>query len=122
MFGYLVYKTFSIFCGGLYCKVGFPGGSDTKESSCNAGDLGSIPGGEDPLEKGMAAHSTILVLPGESAQTEEPGRLQSLGSQIRTQLSNGAHTHIVNYSRRETNTYSMKKHSLSCPTLRPHGL
>ena len=26
--------------------VGFPGGSDSKESSCNAGDLGSIPGFE----------------------------------------------------------------------------
>ena len=24
--------------------MGFPGGSDGKESSCNAGDLGSIPG------------------------------------------------------------------------------
>ena len=24
--------------------LGFPGGSDSKESSCNAGDLGSIPG------------------------------------------------------------------------------
>ena len=24
--------------------VGFPGGSDGKESACNAGDLGSIPG------------------------------------------------------------------------------
>ena len=23
--------------------MGFPGGSDSKESSCNAGDLGSIP-------------------------------------------------------------------------------
>ena len=27
----------------LYCWLGFPGGSDGKESSCNAGDLGSIP-------------------------------------------------------------------------------
>ena len=61
--------------------MGFPGGSDSKESSCNAGDLGSIPGGEDPLEKGMATHSTILVLPGESAWTEEPGGLQSVGPQ-----------------------------------------
>ena len=26
------------------CKEGFPGGSDSKESACNAGDLGSIPG------------------------------------------------------------------------------
>ena len=24
--------------------MGFPGGSDGKESTCNAGDLGSIPG------------------------------------------------------------------------------
>ena len=36
-------------------------------------------GGEDPLEKGMAAHSSIL--PGESPWTEEPGGLQSMGSQ-----------------------------------------
>ena len=26
--------------------MGFPGGSDSKESACNAGDLGSIPGSE----------------------------------------------------------------------------
>ena len=38
-------------------KVGFPGGAVGKESTCNAGDLGSIPGWEDPLEKGMATHS-----------------------------------------------------------------
>ena len=31
--------------------VGFPGGSDSKESACNAGDLGSIPGsGRSPGE------------------------------------------------------------------------
>ena len=29
--------------------MGFPGGSDRKESACNAGDLGSIPGlGKSP--------------------------------------------------------------------------
>ena len=38
----------------------FLGGSDSKESACNAGDLGLIPGLEDPLEKGKAAHSSIL--------------------------------------------------------------
>ena len=27
----------------MYC-LGLPGGSDGKESACNAGDLGSIPG------------------------------------------------------------------------------
>ena len=36
-------------------------------------------GQEDPLEKGMAAHSGILTW--RIAWTEEPGRLQSTGSQ-----------------------------------------
>ena len=31
--------------------MGFPGSSDGEEPACNAGDLGSIPGWEDPLEK-----------------------------------------------------------------------
>ena len=32
--------------------MGFPGGSDSKESICNAGDLGSIPGvGKSPREE-----------------------------------------------------------------------
>ena len=36
-------------------------------------------GQEDPLEKEMATHSSILAL--EIPWTEEPGELQSLGSQ-----------------------------------------
>ena len=40
--------------------MGFPGGSDSKESACNVGDLGSTLGWEDPLEKGMATISSIL--------------------------------------------------------------
>ena len=32
-------------------RVGFPGGSEVKASAGNAGDVGSIPGLEDPLEK-----------------------------------------------------------------------
>ena len=39
---------------------GFPGGSYGKESACNAGDLSLISVSEDPLEKGMATHSSIL--------------------------------------------------------------
>ena len=39
----------------------FPGGSDGEESACDAGDLGSILGWEDPLEEGMAIHSSILA-------------------------------------------------------------
>ena len=37
-------------------------------------------GGEDPLEKGTAAYSSILAW--EIPWTEEPGGLQSMGSQI----------------------------------------
>ena len=40
----------------------FPGGSAAKESTCNAGDLGSIPGlGRSPLEKVTDSHSSILA-------------------------------------------------------------
>ena len=48
-----------------------PGSSAGKESASNAGDPGLIPGGEDPLEKGMGTHASILAwrLP----WTEEPG-------------------------------------------------
>ena len=53
--------------------MGFPDGSDSKESAYNAGDLDSIPGQEDPLEKGMATHSSIL--PWEIPRTEQPGGL-----------------------------------------------
>ena len=45
----------------------------------NTGDMCSIPGLEDPLEKGMAIHSSILAW--KIPWTEEPGRLQSIGSQ-----------------------------------------
>ena len=63
-------------------KRAFPGGSDGKESACNMRDLGQ----EDPLEKEMATHSSILA--GKVSWTEEPGGLQSTGSQSQTQLSN----------------------------------
>ena len=41
--------------------MAFPGGSDSKESACNAEDLDSIPGLEDPLEEDMATQSSILA-------------------------------------------------------------
>ena len=59
--------------------MGFPGGSDSKASACNAGDPASIPGWEDPLEKEMAAHSSTLAW--KIPWMEDPGRLQSMGSQ-----------------------------------------
>ena len=45
----------------------------------HAGDPGLIPGLGNPLEKGMATHSSILTW--EISWTEEPSGLQSMGSQ-----------------------------------------
>ena len=61
-----------------------PGGSDGKESTCNAADLGSIPG----LGRRAWQPTTPIFLPGESPWTEEPGGLHSMQSQSRTRLSN----------------------------------
>ena len=57
----------------------FPSGSASKESACNAGDRVQFLGWEDPLEKEMATHSSILVW--EILWIEEPSRLQALGLQ-----------------------------------------
>ena len=59
--------------------VGFPCISVSKESSCSAGSRAQSLGWEDPLEKEMATHSSILVW--KISWTEEPGGLQSMGSQ-----------------------------------------
>ena len=58
---------------------GFPGGSDGKESACNAGDGVQSLDWEDLLEKGIATHSSILAW--KIPWTEEPGGLQSKGFQ-----------------------------------------
>ena len=50
-----------------------------KNSLANAEDASSIPGWEDLLEKEMAIHSSMLAW--EISWTEDPGRLQSVGSQ-----------------------------------------
>ena len=54
------YKLYIYYIKLLYL-LGFPGGSDGKESVWNVGDPGLIPRQEDPLEKGMATHSSILA-------------------------------------------------------------
>ena len=41
--------------------VGFPGSSAGKESTCNVGDLGLIPGLGRSLEKEKATHFSILA-------------------------------------------------------------
>ena len=58
---------------------GFLGGSVVKNLPASAGDVGSIPGSGTSPEKEMATHSSILAW--EIPWTEEPGGLQSMGSQ-----------------------------------------
>ena len=50
-----------------------------KGSICNVGDQSSIPGWEDPLEKGRTTHPRILAW--RTLWMEEPSRQQSMGSQ-----------------------------------------
>ena len=74
------------FLSGSLCLVlylwlqGFPGGSDSKESAFNVEDPALIPEfQEDPLEKGVVTHSSVFAW--RIPWTEEPGGLQSMGSQ-----------------------------------------
>ena len=62
-----------------YDKPRLPGGAVGKNLPATAGDAGLIPSREDPLEEQMATHSSILAW--EIPWTEEPGGLQSMGSQ-----------------------------------------
>ena len=47
----------------LYLTWGFPDSSVGKESTCNAGDLGLIPGSGRSAGEGIGYHSSILGLP-----------------------------------------------------------
>ena len=69
-------KKFFFFLAELLCLV--PGGSDGKESACSVGDWVQSLGWEDPLDRKMTTHPSILVR--KIPWTEEPGRLQSMGS------------------------------------------
>ena len=67
-------------CGGRWClftEACFSS-SPGKESACSVEDLGSIAGLGRSLEKEMALHSSIPAW--RTPWTEEPGRLQSVGS------------------------------------------
>ena len=59
--------------------MGFPGGSVVKNLPAKQEMWVQSLGWEDPLEKEMASHSSILAW--ENPWSEEPGGLQSMGSQ-----------------------------------------
>ena len=75
---------------------GLPKWLSGEECTCQAGDVDW----EDPLEKERTTHSSILAW--EISWIEEPGRLQSTGSQkswtqltnTQTQLTNTQNVHI----------------------------
>ena len=69
----------SDFFKGLWIFQGFPSGSDGKESACNMGDLGLIPGSRRSLggRHGNPLQYSCL----ENPKTKQPGGLQSIGSQ-----------------------------------------
>ena len=59
--------------------MGFPGGSEIKNPPAVQETRIRSPGREDPLEEEMAAHSSVLAW--RIPWTEEPGGLQSMGTQ-----------------------------------------
>ena len=80
-----------------------------KNPPANAGDARDT-GQEDPLEKEMATHSSIPAW--EILWTEEPGGLQSMGSQrvghnLATKQQNNTHTHTHTHTRTHTHLYNI---------------
>ena len=74
----------------LLDHAAFPGGSDSKEFACNAGNPGSIPGSGNPLEEVMATHSSIFAW----------GSLASFGPLSCKEIDTaepGKHTHLAVY-------------------------
>ena len=65
-------------------SLGFLGGSDGKESACNAGDPGLIPGWGRAPGGGYGKYSSLFhftILAWRIQWTEKPGGLRSRGSQ-----------------------------------------
>ena len=71
---------------------GFLGSSDSKESSSRLETWDQSLGWEDPLEEGLATHSSILAW--RIPRTEDSGRLQSIGSQRVDMTEVTEYTHI----------------------------
>ena len=72
----ILFKLTCLYTQKCFLIVGFPGGSDGKESACNAGDRVQSMGWEDSLEKEMVTYSSILAW--RIPWTEEPGSLHSI--------------------------------------------
>ena len=72
--------------------MGFPGGSEVKASACNAETWVRSLGPEDPLEKELATHSSILAW--RISWTEKPGGLQSTAFK-ESDMTERLHFHFI---------------------------
>ena len=90
-------------------NLGFPCGSDGKESACNAGDLGSIPGFRRSPGGGRG-----YPLQYSCHGQREPGGLQTMRSQEsdRTERLSRAHTQLLHQKTENLGSQSLKN---------PHG-
>ena len=77
----------------MWYRWGFPGGPDDKESACNGGDVGSIPG----LGRSTGGrHGNSLILAWRILWTEEPGGLQWGHKELdMTEVTEHAHKHAI---------------------------
>ena len=93
-----IFRLFSVGYYKILTVVSFPGGSDSKEIhlQCERPGFDSW-AGQVPWRR--AWQPTPVFLPGESPWTEEPGSLQSMGSQTirHSWATKYTHTHTVYY-------------------------
>ena len=99
-----------------HLHMGFPGRSDGKESACTAGDLGWA----DPLEEGMATHSSILAwrIPmgrgNWRATAQEVAKSRTRLSDFSASTCTHLHTHTCVHRHTHANTHARPLYS---PTL-----
>ena len=89
---YLVYSLFIH----THTYMGYPGGSDDKESSYKAGDLDAIPESGRSLEKGVAIHSSILAW---KVMTQNLGGLHPRNCRAGHDWVTNTHTHTHTQTR-----------------------
>ena len=93
--------------------MGFPDGSDGKQSACNVRDLSWIPGSGRLPGEGNGNHSSILAW--KTPWTEKPGRLQSIG------LQRVGHDLLTSLSLSYTHMYvCMHRHIFVCVCIYVH--
>ena len=106
---------FLVFLRYIHMYLGFPGGSDIRESACNARDLGSIPGSESFLGEG---NGNPLQYSGLKNSTDRGARLATVQgvAKSQTQLSN-SHPHTQSRCTYSLNSCVLGKTCLIFPCL-----